>query len=148
MCADITDSREGYNVYSIPVKINGTKMLLRASYDYAKDAYTILDAFETMDSESGTAGKSRPMQEGDEVTFLFQRTSNTSDAVEEVELDTITWHDGIKMVDEDLGDGSFAYCFRITDVFGKTQTTDKAIVIYENGEIWLETMDEWTSGEY
>ncbi|MBQ6455008.1 MAG: zinc-ribbon domain-containing protein [Eggerthellaceae bacterium] len=143
VCAEIMDSRDGYNLYAIPVKLNGTEMLLRASYDFNTKKYSILDACETMDYEVGAASKARPLQEGDKITFLFVEGGSDSEEAEFIELDTITWHDGIEMVDEDLGDGMFVYNFRIVDVFGSEQSTESVVVDYSNGSIELKSIEDW-----
>ena len=147
VCAELIDSRDGYNLYSIPAKINGTQMSLRASYDFNTEKYTIIDAYETADNSSGAAGKSRPLRDGDVITFLFTKTPNGAEASDLIELGTITWSNDIEMTDEDLGDGLFVYCFRITDVFGVDRATESVVVEYENGEIALQTMEDWMSSK-
>jgi len=96
-----------------------------------------------MDYEVGAASKARPLQEGDKITFLFVEGGSDSEEAEFIELDTITWHDGIEMVDEDLGDGMFVYNFRIVDVFGSEQSTESVVVDYSNGSIELKSIEDW-----
>ena len=145
VCAELMDSRDGYNLYLIPVRLNGTDMFLRASYDFEKDKYTVLDACDTIDEQTGAASKARPLQNGDKVTFLFADSTTQEGASQFIEMGTVTWHDGIEMKDEDLGDGNFAYCFRIEDVFGKTQSTENVVVDYSNGKIVLKSIEDWVS---
>ena len=66
---------DDYNLYTVPIKLNGEDSYLSVAYDYeAKDFY-ILGATSGVD-ESGQAGKDmRPLKKGDKVSIVYYAQS-------------------------------------------------------------------------
>ena len=70
---------DDYNLYTVPIKLNGEDSYLSVAYDYeAKDFY-ILGATSGVD-ESGQAGKDmRPLKKGDKVSIVYYAQSLEGD---------------------------------------------------------------------
>ncbi|MCR5356200.1 MAG: hypothetical protein K6E63_02230 [Lachnospiraceae bacterium] len=137
--AELIEQNEDYNLYTIPIKLNGEEMFLKAVYDYNKEEYRILGAYDGMDDETGQSGRDvKKLKAGDKITFLFGvfDLESESDDVDFVELGEITWSDDMKMIDEEMGDGSFFYMFCMTDVFGNEITGDPVYIEIKDGEIY------------
>ena len=137
--AELIEQNEDYNLYTIPVKLNGEEKFLKAVYDYKKEEYRILGAYDGMDGETGQSGRDvKKLKAGDKIVFQFGEfdLESDSDDVDLVELGEITWSDDMKMQDEELGDGSFFYMFCLEDVFGKEINGDPVYIEIKDGEIY------------
>ena len=133
---DLVYQGDDYNLYSVPIKLNGEKRFLSVAYDYDSDAFYILGSNSGVD-ESGQAGKDiTPLKKGDKLTILYYAQDLSSDAeVEEIEGEKITWKDSYKFTEENLPDGKYAFLFEVTDIKGKSTLSDAAFINYKDGEI-------------
>ena len=138
VCAEVVDRTDDYDVYSIPAKVNGEETNIRAVYEYEKEAFRVLGTYDGAD-ESGLSGRDiRPLKAGDKVEFIFYESNiNDDDDTDPREfiMGEITWSDKTKMIDEELGDGTFYYMFEIEDIFGNVTDCDAVAMEIENGEI-------------
>ena len=133
---DLVYQGDDYNLYSVPIKLNGEKRFLSVAYDYDSDAFYILGSNSGVD-ESGQAGKDiTPLKKGDKLTILYYAQDLSSNAeVEEIEGEKITWKDSYKFTEENLPDGKYAFLFEVTDIKGKSTLSDAAFINYKDGEI-------------
>ena len=133
---DLVYQGDDYNLYSVPIKLNGEKRFLSVAYDYYSDAFYILGSNSGVD-ESGQAGKDiTPLKKGDKLTILYYAQDLSSNAeVEEIEGEKITWKDSYKFTEENLPDGKYAFLFEVTDIKGKSTLSDAAFINYKDGEI-------------
>lgn len=151
ICMSVTFSNSEYNIYKVPIEINGEVRTLEISYNYAEKKYSLLGARKKM--ERGISGKDVVyLNEGDEVTPLFfvYALPDSLDAerqpVIETDFDgifTITEGTSFKIggtpVIEDktlLGYGYCGYCFQFFEP-GETFLGNSRSVIFEieDGEI-------------
>ena len=151
ICMSVTFSNSEYNIYKVPIEINGEVRTLEISYNYAEKKYSLLGARKKM--ERGISGKDVVyLNEGDEVTPLFfvYALPGSLDAerqpVIETDLDGIfTITEGIPFkisgtpIIEDktlLGYGYCGYCFQFFGP-GETFLGNFRSVIFEieDGEI-------------
>jgi hypothetical protein len=134
--AQLVNENENYNLYAIPVKINGSRSNLLAAWRYSENRFEILGAYDGIDQVNGMSGKSmRKLKEGDQVAFLFDAYDIETDDGEEIELATITWNNNLVMEDIELGDGDYLYRYEIEDIFGNVTYSDNVIMHYEDGMI-------------
>lgn len=134
--AQIVAETDDYNLYAIPVNLNGTRTNLIAAWRYAENRFQVLGAYDGIDEASGTAAKGmRTLADGDEVAFLFQATDIATGDAEEIELNTITWNKDLELKDTDLGDGDYLYRYQIVDVLGNVSYSDPVLMHYEDGTI-------------
>ena len=134
--AQVVSETEDYNLYAIPVNINGERSNIIAAWRFDQNRFEILGAYDGIDEASGTASKNmRTLKEGDEVAFLFMATDIATGDGEEIELATITWRNGLEIKDTDLGDGDFLYRFEIVDVLGNVTYSDPVLMHSKDGKI-------------
>lgn len=66
---------EDYNLYAVPVLLDGEAYYLQVVYDFTEEAWSILGARQGID-DSGMAGKElRLLQEGDQLTTVWYVSS-------------------------------------------------------------------------
>jgi len=132
--ASLCEQGDGYNLYYIPINLNGERTGLLVEYDYSTNEYGVLCAWDENDADTGMAGRTgRLLQNGDEVQFLFPSYNTETGEQSFIPLGTMSWHDNPKIAYESLGDGVFAFRYTITDVLGNRQQTDLVYERFENG---------------
>lgn len=133
--AELTEENDDYNLYTIPILLNGEEKYLKAVYDYAKEDYSILGAYDGIDEESGRSGRDvRKLKDGDKIKFLFYVFDAESENDEDDELlplSEITWRSGMKMEDSRFENASFLYMFSIESIFGDSETGDPIYIEIE-----------------
>jgi len=117
---------DGYNLYSVPVLLNGEEYNLSVVYDFEKEAYEIQGARKPID-ESGMADKNmRYLVEGDVITTIhyMMSISDENDELTPVEVDQITVGSDITFEEIELGDGTFMQMFELRDMQGYSAYSD------------------------
>lgn len=116
---------EGYNLYNVPILLNGEEYNLSVVYDYEAAAYTIQGAKKPID-ESGMADKNlRFLVEGDAITTVHYAMSiSGGDDLIPVEIDTITVDDSLSFDEIELGEGIFMQMFEMRDMQGNSALSD------------------------
>lgn len=137
---ELVGNGDGYNLYSVPILLNGSEYNLRVSYDYAEGTYTILGARKGLD-DSGMADKNlRKLMPGDEIS-LIQYAMSISDAESEIEpviTATFIVSGDTAFQETDLGDGTFAMMFEMVDISNNSYSSDVAFFTVEGGVISTE----------
>ena len=129
---------EDYNLYSVPILLNGEKYHLRVAYQYDTETFHILGARQGLE-DSGMADRNpRELQPGDQVTLLHYAMTISGDETEPelYEGETITVTADTAFAEEDLGDGVFALCFEMTDQTGESFLSDLAWFTVKDGTIY------------
>ena len=110
---EITEENDGYNLYAIPIKLNGVVCNLQVAYVYAEEKYYILGARKGLDSHGMSSRELIKLKAGDEITTLHygMTISGDDEAFTQVEVDTFTIGEDPQIKDESLGDGNYGYCF-------------------------------------
>jgi hypothetical protein len=134
---EIAFEGDDYNLYSVPILLNGEEYNLNVIYDFGKEAYEIQGARKPID-ENGMADKNlRYLVEGDIITTIHYGSaiSSESDELLPVEVDTITVTPETSFAEIELGDGLFLQIFEMRDMQGNVAYSD--VVTFEtiNGEI-------------
>ena len=137
---EITEEGDGYNLYSIPIKLNGVPCNLQVVYDYKTESYRILGA--RRDEPDGIAGlvASRELiklKPGDQITTLHygMTLSGPDDEYTEVEVDTFTVGANPTVKDEEVGDGTYGYFFEFIDPLNNSALSDMVTYTIQNGQI-------------
>ncbi|MBP3690023.1 MAG: hypothetical protein J6I74_01725, partial [Schwartzia sp.] len=137
---EITYEGDGFNLYSIPIKLNGVPCNLQVVYDFKTEKYRILGA--RKDEKSGVASlvSSRELTKlkaGDKITTLhYTMTLSGSDTtLTEVEVDTFTIGDNPTVKDENVGDGTYAYFFEFVDPLNNSVLSNMVTYTIQNGNI-------------
>ena len=132
-------SSEGtdYNLYSVPVLLNGEACCLQVVYDFNTEEWTILGARQGID-ESGMADKElRLLQAGDQLTLLWYAASLSGDEDFEVYAGAeLTVTADTAFVEMNLPDGSYAMVFTMSDAMGGTAESRPVYFDCADGEIY------------
>ena len=130
VCALLTEKTEVYNLYSVPAKINGDLMVIKAEYLWDEERFQILGADGLYDMSTWMSERtSVNLQPGDEVEFVsaeFDPEALDFD-MREQSLGTVTWRDDTEMTMGRFESGNYLYVFQIEDIFGN---------IYFSTPIW------------
>lgn len=134
------DWNDDYIVYTVPIRLNGQETNLRMSYYYDSASYEIHGAWDGIDEESGMSSKEvRKLKDGDTVEFLFLAADLESEEVYTFEFGGFTVKGSIVVEEATLFDAIYYYEYEIIDIFGRTYTSDFAIMVSVDGEITIET---------
>lgn len=117
---EIAYEGEDYNIYSIPILLNGEDYNLSVVYDFTAEEYTIEGARKSSD-ESGAADKNlRYLVEGDEIQTIHYANilSEENDELTPVPIDTIIVTPETAFAEIELGDGLFIMIFEMKDAQG------------------------------
>lgn len=134
---EITEENDGYNLYAIPIKLNGVECNLEVAYVYAEKKYYILGARKGLDSNGMSNRDLIKLKAGDEITTLHYAMTISGDDQEftQVEVDTFTINDNPQIKDDELGNGNYAYAFEFLSPTGDTATSDFVLFTVKDGQI-------------
>ena len=137
---------EDYNLYSVPVKLNGEECVLRVAYNFSDEAFEILGAIpaDEEDSMGGAAQKNLiKIVPGDKIKpklYCMDLSGRTEELVP-FYMDKVTVTEDTVFQDEDMGDSAFMYMFEVEDLAGNTYTSDVARMDVKDGEITTEILE-------
>ena len=127
---------EDYNLYSIPILLNGEEYNLQVAYDFSTEEWNIIGASQGLD-ESGMASKElRLLAEGDVITTIWHLASYSGDddfemyAAEELTVTADT-----AFGEAPLYDGSYSMVFEMWDAAGNYAYSDLVTFDCTDGEI-------------
>lgn len=134
---ELSFESEDYNIYSVPVLLNGEEYNLQVAYDFTESEWYIMGARRGID-ESGMADKElRLLQEGDELTTIWYLSSlSGEDDPEPYTAETLTVTAGTAFAETALSDGLYAMVFEMTDALGGCTYSEAAIFECADGEIY------------
>ena len=134
---------EDYNLYSVPILLNGEEYNLQVAYDFTVEEWSILGASKGLD-ESGMASKEmRLLVEGDVITTIWQLASYSGDddfemyAVEELTVTADT-----AFGETPLFDGNYSMVFEMWDAAGNYAYSDAVTFECMDGEIWTTVYED------
>jgi hypothetical protein len=127
---------EDYNLYAVPVLLDGEAYYLQVVYDFTEEAWSILGARQGID-DSGMAGKElRLLQEGDQLTTVWYVSSiSDDDDFAPYEIDTFTVTADTAFDEMALPDGQYFMMFEMRDAMDNCARSDVAVFTCEDGEI-------------
>lgn len=131
---EITGEYDDYNLYAVPVMLNGVRCNLQVVYDFSKEKYQVMGARRAI--ENNVVDKVLiKLKPGDKVTTILKgmTISGDDDDFQEVEVDTFTLGKKYEFKDIDMGDGTFMFMFEMTDVQNNTATS-KVVTIEVEGD--------------
>ena len=135
---EITEENDGYNLYSIPIKLNGVECNLQVAYVYAEEKYYILGARKGLDNHGMSSRELIKLHAGDEITTIHygMTISGEDEDFTQVEVDTFSIGDNPEIKDESLGDGNYGYCFEFVAPTAEDSALSNFIMFnIANGEI-------------
>jgi len=141
-CAPVlVDEGERYNIYSIPILLNGKQTNLRAAYiwdDADNGYYEVYGAWEGVDGDTGAvARKVRKLRDGDVVELIF--TSVDWETGEELyyAMGSFTVDGEVRMEEQELMDGDYLYAYEVMDIFGRSHMSPFAVMSCSEDDIFV-----------
>lgn len=130
----LIESGENYNLYSVPVLLNGKNTNLRASYHWRSDGsgyFQVLGLYGGVDPGTGMSSRdTQGLKEGDQLEFVFDVYSwNTGKHTTRAIGKTIV-SGPLIMEPTVLKDGDYFYQYEITDLFSRVSYSDGIILNY------------------
>ena len=127
---------EDYNIYSVPILLNGEEYNLQVVYDFTEEKWNILGARQGID-DSGMADKElRFLETGDTVSTIWYLTSYSGeDEFEAYEAESFTVTPDTAFYESELPDGEFAMFFDMWDAMDNTASSAPVFFTCENGAI-------------
>lgn len=127
---------EDYNLYSVPILLNGEGYHLQVAYDFTEEVWSILGASQGLD-ESGMASKEvRLLEEGDVITTIWKVAPfSGDDEFEMYSVDEVSVTADTAFGEAALFDGRYAMVFEMWDAAGNYAYSDAVTFDCANGEI-------------
>lgn len=134
---EITAEEDGYNIYSVPIKLNGVECNLQVIYTFGDKKYHILGARKGIDSQGMGDRNLIRLKAGDTITTLHygMTISGDDEDLTQVEVDTFTIEEHPEFAEEDMGDGVYGYCFEFITPTGDSALSKLVQFTIEDGEI-------------
>ncbi len=115
---------ERYNIYSIPILLNGEQTNLRAAYIWNADGtgyFKILGTWDGIDNSTGMSARGiRKLEMGDEVTPLLLGINWETGEEQYYFYGSFIYEGEAEISEEPLDDGDYLYYFIVRDIFGNT----------------------------
>ncbi len=139
---ELVDEQDEYNIYAVPILLNGEEYNLRVAYNYADESYKILGARKGIDDVGMADKELRKLEEGDEITTIMYASSYSGDDdFVEVENETFTVSKDTKFEDQEMGDGEFVMMFEMVDMQNESAYSDIVTFYVEGDEITTEVYE-------
>lgn len=134
---------EDYNLYSVPVLLNGEAYNLQVAYDFTAEQWSILGASQGID-ESGMASKElRLLQVGDVITTIWKMASYSGDDdFVMYSADEVTVTAETAFGEAPLFDGSYSMTFEMKDAAGNQAYSDTVTFDCIDGEIFTTVYED------
>ena len=118
---ELSSEGEDYNLYSVPVLLNGEAYNLQVVYDFTAEEWRILGARQGID-DSGMADKElRLLKPGDEITTVWYLSDWSEDSgFEAYESETLTVTADTAFYEQALPDGEYLMIFEMRDSQGNS----------------------------
>lgn len=133
---ELSGEGDDYNLYSVPVLLNGDVWYLQVVYDFTDETWSILGARQGID-DSGMADKElRQLRPGDEVTTVwYMATLSDDDDFAPYEAQRFTVTADTAFDEMDLPDGEYLMIFEMWDAQGNTAYSQGVDFLVESGDI-------------
>ena len=134
---ELSYESEYYNLYAIPVLLNGEEYNLQVVYDFSTDEWNVLGARQGIDN-SGMADKElRLLQEGDEITTIwYMSTASGDDEFEPYTAATVTVTADTAFGEMELPDGSYSMVYEMRDAMDNYAYSEPVTFDCADGEIY------------
>ncbi len=127
---------DDYNLYAVPVLLDGETYNLQVAYDFSGEKWSILGASQGLD-ESGMASKElRLLEEGNVITTIWKIASYSGeDDFEMYAAEELTVTADTSFGEAPLMDGSYSMVFEMWDAMGNYAYSDAVTFDCADGEI-------------
>ena len=134
---------ESYNLYSIPVLLNGEAYNLQVAYDFIAEAWSILGASQGLDASGMASKELRLLAEGDVITTIWKAASYSGeDGFEMYAAEELTVTANTTFGEAPLFDGSYSMVFEMRDASGSCVYSDAVTFDCADGEIYTTVYED------
>ncbi len=135
LSVNLVDERDGYDLYTSPVKVNDDYTNLRFAWYHDSGEVKLLDLWDGVGDNGIAARSGESLKTGDRI--VPQYDAFDVDSYEESTYSGVeyVWTDGDKLGFGPLSDGSYLYSFYINDIFGGSFVTDNVRFDIDQGSI-------------
>ncbi|WP_294377390.1 clostripain-related cysteine peptidase [uncultured Clostridium sp.] len=139
---NIIEVNDNYNIYSIPVYLNGEATNLRTAwiwtdYNNGEGYYEIIGTWDGISAEGLSSRNVKLLQNGDVIEPVYESYDMNTDEIIEYIGDEIVVNDATALEEIKLPQGYYYYGFEIEDIYGQTFDTDfTAFEIDESQEVY------------
>ncbi len=128
---------EDYNLYSVPILLNGEMYNLQVAYDFTMEEWSILGATQGLDDSGMAAKEMRLLEEGDVITTIWKMASySDDDDFEMYTAEELTVTADTAFGEAPLFDGRYSMVIEMWDAAGNYAYSDAVIFDMTDGEIW------------
>ena len=132
---ELAGEGDDYNLYSVPVKLNGKETNMEVVYDFNEGAYSIIGVSDGIDETTGMSDRtSAKLKKGDQISLITYGTDSSGSNVVQYESDPISYTGPDQFTEIELYNGTYAYEFVVKDTMGTESDTDFAYITYTDGE--------------
>ena len=136
---NLIEEGDDYNLYSIPIMLNGEETNLRAAYIWTSDGngyFEVYGCWGGLDGDTGMSDRDIiQLEDGDEITILMNGENwDTGDTIQ-YEIGSFVVDGPVVLEETDLFDGDYLYEYEVTDVFGNVYYSEPIIMEYADGQI-------------
>ena len=134
---EITYEADDYNLYSVPIKLNGQECNLQVVYTFKDKSYHIIGARRGLAADGIANRELIQLKAGDTVTTLHyaMTISGDDENLRQFDADTFTLGEQPRIDDEEMGDGTYGYCFEFVDPQNKSSLSRIVNYTIQNGQI-------------
>lgn len=127
---------EDYNLYSVPVLLNGEPYNLQVAYDFTTEEWSILGARQGI-GEAGMSDKElRLLQPGDALTTIWYLSSYSGeDGLEAYAVEELTVTADTAFAEMELPNGRYGMVFEMRDAMDNYAYSDSVFFLCEDGKI-------------
>ena len=134
---------EDYNLYSVPVLLNGEQYHLQVAFDFATEEWSILGARPGIEDNGMADKEMRLLEAGDEITTIWYFMSiSGEDDLEPYTATTFTVTEETTFAEMPLPDGSYSMLFEMRDALGNYAYSDPVTFDCENGDIYTTVYED------
>lgn len=136
----IVEENEDYDIYSVPVLLNGEATNLRIRHDITKDndgELTILGAWDSIDSNGQAPKNITKLKSGDVIVPLYYTYNVDGNYVDITQGEDFVFDGDNSVYLDYLPDNDYNYNFEINDIFGNSYYTDFTVLSVEDGEVFF-----------
>ena len=134
----ITAENDDYNLYDVPIKLNGVECNLQVAYSYKDQKYQILGARKGIDENGMGDRELIKLKAGDQITTIHYGAllSDENGDLMPLEVDTFTINSANpEFKDDDMGDGIFGYYFEFVSPTEDSSLSQMVRFDVVNGQI-------------
>jgi len=134
---------ESYNLYSVPVLLNGEAYNLQVVYDFEAEEWSILGASQGLDASGMASKELRLLSEGDVITTIWKMASYSGeDDFEMYAADELTVTADTAFGEAPLFDGVYNMVFEMRDSSGGCVYSDPVTFECIDGEIYTTVYED------